>query len=122
VQTEGYNFSERKAEDVYVSAVGHFGVLPKNESTELLMKQAAAQLNSVSIAQAAMAGEMLRLAQMLPEWSVVSAFYGVGGVLGPQLMAEIGDVYRFKKKGSLVNGRVEIFSRTGFKRKNTTRH
>jgi transposase len=99
---EGYNFSERKAEDIYVSAVGHFCVLPKNESTELLMKQAVAQLNSILIAQAAMAGEMLRLAQMLPEWPVVSAFYGVGGILGPQLMAEIGDVRRFEKKGSLV--------------------
>jgi len=99
---EGYRFSEQKAEDIYVSAIGHFCVLPKNESTELLMKQAVAQLNSVSIAQAAMAGEMLRLAQMLPEWPVVSAFYGVGGILGPQLMAEIGDVRRFEKKGSLV--------------------
>jgi len=99
---EGYRFSKQKAEDVYVSAIGHFGVLPKCDSTELLMKQAAAQLNSVSVAQATVAGEMLRLAQMLPEWPVVSAFYGVGSILGPQLMAEIGDVRRFEKKGSLV--------------------
>jgi len=99
---KGYNFSERKAADIYASASGHLYVLPKNESTELLMKQAASQLNSIAIAQAAVAGEMLRLAQMLPEWPVVSAFYGVGAILGPQLMAEIGDVRRFEKKGSLV--------------------
>jgi len=99
---EGYYFNTRKAEDIYVAAIGHFCVLPKNESTELLVKQAVAQLNSVSVAQSVMAGEMLRLAQMLPEWPVVSAFYGVGGILGPQLMAEIGDVRRFEKKGSLV--------------------
>jgi transposase len=98
----GYRFSERKAEDIYASASGHCSVLPKNDSTELLMNQAAGQLNSIAIAQAAVAGEMLRLAQMLPEWPVVSAFYGVGGFLGPQLMAEIGDVRRFEKKGSLV--------------------
>ena len=98
----GYRFSERKGEDIYASASGHCSVLPKNDSTELLMNQAAGQLNSIAIAQAAVAGEMLRLAQMLPEWPVVSAFYGVGGFLGPQLMAEIGDVRRFEKKGSLV--------------------
>jgi transposase len=99
---EGYNFSEQKVAEIYACAAGHVCVLPKNDSTELLMKQAAAQLNSISIAQAAVAGEMLRLAQMLPEWPVVSAFYGVGGILGPQLIAEIGDVRRFEKKGSLV--------------------
>jgi len=99
---EGYYFKEQKAAEIYASAIGHFGALPKNESTELLMKQAADQLNSIAVAQAAVAGEMLRLAQILPEWPVVSAFYGVGAILGPQLMAEIGDVRRFEKKGSLV--------------------
>ena len=45
---------------------------------------------------------MKRLAQMLPEYPVVSAFYGVGDVLAPQIMAEIGDIVRFRSKGSLV--------------------
>ena len=99
---EGYRFNERKAKAIYMSALGHYCVLPKNESTELLIKQAAIQLTSISIAQATMASEMLRLAQMLPEWPVVSTFYGVGTILGPLLMAEIGDVRRFEKKGSLV--------------------
>jgi len=45
---------------------------------------------------------MKRLAEMLPEYSIVSDFYGVGDILGPQLMAEIGDVFRFRNKGSLV--------------------
>ena len=39
---------------------------------------------------------------MLPEFPIVSEFYGVGGILGPQLMAEIGDISHFAKKGSLV--------------------
>jgi len=39
---------------------------------------------------------------MLPEYPVVSEFYGVGDILGPQLMAEIGDIYRYRNKGSLV--------------------
>ena len=45
---------------------------------------------------------MLSLAASLPEYPVVIQMYGVGPVLGPQLMAEIGDVRRFRSKKSLV--------------------
>jgi transposase len=45
---------------------------------------------------------MRRVAEQLPEYSVVMAMYGVGPSLGPQLMAEIGDVRRFKHRGSLT--------------------
>ena len=46
--------------------------------------------------------EMLTLASQLPEYPVVMRMFGVGPVLGPQLMAEIGDVRRFDRKQSLV--------------------
>ena len=42
------------------------------------------------------------LASQLPEYPVVMEMYGVGESLGPQLMAEIGDVRRFERKQSLV--------------------
>jgi len=45
---------------------------------------------------------MNRLAAQLPEYPVVLAFRGVGEILGPQLIAEVGDVRRFPKKSSLV--------------------
>lgn len=45
---------------------------------------------------------MKRLATLLPEYPVVSEFYGVGDITGPQLMAEIGMVSRFRNKGALV--------------------
>jgi transposase len=45
---------------------------------------------------------MNRLAQTLPEYLVVIGFRGVGNILAPQLIAEIGDVRRFPKKSSLV--------------------
>jgi transposase len=98
----GYYFSQDKAEDIYASACGHWFVLPKCEATKLLATQAVSQLDAISKTLAAIAAEMKRLAQLLPEYPVVSAFYGVGDLLGPQLMAEIGDVYRFPRKGSLV--------------------
>ncbi|MCD8374322.1 MAG: transposase [Oscillospiraceae bacterium] len=45
---------------------------------------------------------MNKLASQLPEYSVVMEMYGVGESLDPQLMAEIGDVRRFKRKQPLV--------------------
>ena len=45
---------------------------------------------------------MLTLASQLPEYTIVMRMFGVGPVLGPQLMAEIGDVRRFDRKQSLV--------------------
>lgn len=46
--------------------------------------------------------EMLTLASNLPGYPVVMRIFGVGPVLGPQLMAEIGDVCRFDREQSLV--------------------
>ena len=99
---EGYRFSQAKADDIYAHACSHVPVTPKNESAKLLITQAVKQLNAVSESIAVVAGEMKLLAEMLPEHPVVSQFFGVGDILGPQLMAEIGDVLRFQKKGSLV--------------------
>jgi len=76
--------------------------MPKNEATKALITYAVAQVNAVVESLANLAKEMKRLAETLPEYPVVLAFRGVGEILGPQLMAEIGDVRRFMKKSSLV--------------------
>lgn len=39
---------------------------------------------------------------MLPEYSIVMGFFGVGDNLGPRIMGEIGDVRRFARKESFV--------------------
>lgn len=98
----GYNFSEDKALDIYASACGHFGVMPKTETAKLLVEQAVSQLRATSTALAALKQEMQKLAAALPEYPVVMEMFGVGPVLGPQLMAEIGDVRRFHSKKALV--------------------
>ena len=98
----GYRFSEFKADDIYVESCGHVSVMPKNETTKFLITQAISQVNTVSETLAVFAREMKSLAASLPEYPVVSDFFGVGDVLGPQLMAEIGSVYRFRKKSSIV--------------------
>ena len=98
----GYNFSEAKAHTIHAEASGHIGVLPKSETTKLLVEQAVAQLRATSAALTALKREMLTLAAQLPEYPVVMGMFGVGPTLGPQLIAEIGDVRRFYSKKALV--------------------
>ena len=98
----GYNFSEDKALDIYASACRHFGVIPKTDTAKLLVEQAISQLQTTSSALAALKQEMQSLAASLPEYPVVMGMFGVGPSLGPQLMAEIGDVRRFHSKKALV--------------------
>ena len=98
----GYNFSEDKALDIYASACGHVCVMPKTDATEFMMKQAVTQLQTISKTLAALQQQMQSLAEKLPEYPVVMQMFGVGPTLGPQLMAEIGDVRRFHSKKALV--------------------
>ena len=123
----GYNFSEDKALDVYASACGHICIMPKCESTKLMIQQNVAQLQASSSALAALKKQMQDLASTLPEYPVVMQMYGVGPSLGPQLMAEIGDVRRFHSKSALVafagidappyqSGQIDIYSRSISKR------
>ena len=123
----GYNFSEEKALSVYACACGHVSVMPKNNTTKLLVEQAISQLQTTSSALAALKQEMQSLAASLPEYPVVMEMFGVGPALGPQLMAEIGDVRRFHSKKALVafagidappyqSGQMNIHSRSISKR------
>ena len=80
----------------------NFGVMPKTDTTKLLVEQAISQLRATSAALAALKHEMQSLAASLPEYPVVMEMFGVGPALGPQLMAEIGDVRRFHSKKALV--------------------
>ena len=98
----GYNFREEKARTIYEKASEHIGVLPKAETTKLLVEQVVSQLRATSVALAALKQEMLSLSSQLPEYPVGMKMYGIGPALGPQLMAEIGDVRRFYSKKALV--------------------
>lgn len=97
-----YHFSAAKAAEIYASAQDLIAMLPKDALTKLLVEQAITQLNAVSKTAEVFRAEMSNLAKQLPEYTVVMSLYGVGDSLGPQLMAEIGDVSRFAHKGSLT--------------------
>ena len=97
-----YNFSKSKAEEIYGASKELVPVLPKDELTKLIIKQAVAQLNTASATVEALRTLMNDTASKLPEYPVVMAMKGVGSSLGPQLIAEIGDVTRFTHKGAIT--------------------
>ena len=101
-QKRGYRFSEQKALQIYETASSHPNTLPKTEDTKHLITYAVNQLNSITETLSSIQNEMLSLASVLPEFPVVMGMFGVGETLGPQLMAEIGDIERFERKQSLV--------------------
>ena len=126
-QRNGYNFSQTKAQQLHSFARSCMTSLPKSETTKLLVKQAIVQLQATSSSLAALKQKMNILAEQLPEYPVVMGMFGVGPALGPQLMAEIGDVRRFHSKKALVafagidappyqSGQMDIRSRSISKR------
>ena len=97
-----YNFSKSKAEEIYGLSKELVPILPKDEITKLILKQAIDQLNVVSKTIEEFRSIMYKTASKLPEFPVVMNMKGVAPSLGPQLMAEIGDVLRFTHKGALT--------------------
>ncbi len=97
-----YNFSKDKAEEIYGAAKELVPVLPKDDLTKLIVKQAIEQLNTASKTVEELRTLMNETAAKLPEYPVVMGMKGVGPSLGPQLMAEIGDVTRFTHKGAIT--------------------
>lgn len=97
-----YNFSQSKAEEIYGKAEELVPVLPKDEVTKLIIRQAVDQLNNASVTVEELRTLMNETASRLPEYPIVMAMKGGGPSLGPQLMAEIGDVARFTHKGAIT--------------------
>ncbi|MBC3887711.1 IS110 family transposase [Acetobacterium paludosum] len=97
-----YNFSKLKAEEIYGAAKELVPVLPKNDLTKLIVKQSVDQLNITSKTVEALRTLMNETASKLPEYSIVMEMKGIGPSLGPQLIAEIGDVTRFTHKGAIT--------------------
>ncbi len=97
-----YNFQSSKPSELMDKAQDLIAVLPMSEMTKLFVLQAIEQLNAISKAVEELRIKMDELAQTLPEYPAVIAMNGVGKTLGPQLIAEIGDISRFARRGALT--------------------
>lgn len=99
----GYHARVGRAESIYEDSKDLVAMLPKEAMTKLLVRQAIDALNTVSAVLERLKAEMLQMASQLPEFPVVMAMHGVGNSLGPQLMAEIGDVTRFAHRSAITS-------------------
>ncbi len=97
-----YQFSAIKAAEIHDASKELIAMQPQNALAKVMVQEAIKQLNTVSKTLETFRTEMNRLAKELPEYDAVMGLYGTGKSLGPQLMAEIGDVRRFAHKGSLT--------------------
>ena len=99
---EGYNFSETKARELFEASRELVAVFPREKAYKDLIEMSIRQLRTVTETIARIRSEMNELASMLPEYDTVMAMCGVGKTLGPQLIAEIGDVSRFTHREAIT--------------------
>lgn len=98
----GYNFSVDKTERIYHLSSDLIAVFPKDGNTKMLIWQAVTILNTASETVESLRQKMNSIAYTLQEYSIVRAMNGVGPTLGPQLMAEIGDITQFTHRRALT--------------------
>ena len=98
----GYNFQPDKPKEIRDASLELIAILPKDDMTKMFIHQAVGQLNAISKAVEKLRQQMDSLASKLPEYPVVMSMFGVGTTLGPQLIAEIGDVHKFTKRSQLT--------------------
>jgi len=100
---KGYHASEAKAKNIYALACNGIPTLSSSAaSTKMLTLEAVRVLKEVNRTLETILTQMQELASTLPEYGVVRVMGGVGEVLAPRLIAEIGDVRRFHSGSALV--------------------
>ena len=98
-----YHRSRSKAEEVYELASSGIPTLSSSiPSTKMLVQEAVSVLRAVDSSLATILARMQFLAKSLPEYSTVREMGGVGDVLAPKLIAEIGDVRRLHNAKALI--------------------
>ena len=99
---EGYNFSESRAKELFDASKELVAVFPKERSYKAMIEMSIKQLRAITEGTVRIKEEMNSLAATLPEYSTVMAMCGVGKTLGPQLIAELGDISRFTHREAIT--------------------
>ena len=100
---KGYHANEAKAKAIYALARNGIPTLSSSAaSTQMLTLEAVRVLKEINRTLESILTQMQALASVLPEYGVVRAMPGVGDVLAPRLIAEIGDVRRFYSGSALI--------------------
>lgn len=117
------------ANKIYTLAQKTIPSRPNNEYSQLSAISCADGLIVTIKTSSTIITEMDKLARELPEYEVISGMPGCGKKLTPRIIAEVGDVRRFKNAGSIIayagldappyqSGQFELISRHISKRGN----
>jgi transposase len=98
-----YHFSQAKADKIYELAKKCYPTMLADEMMQTLIGTAVSELNHLCENISVIKNKMGELASKLPEYQTVLDMHGVGKVLAPQLIAEIGDIRNFPKRTSLAS-------------------
>jgi len=102
-KSKGYHQSKDKAVKIYTLAKDAIPTLQSTSTpVKMLVLEAVRMLREVNKTLTKILTQMQELSKSLPEYSVVRAMGGVGEVLAPKLIAEIGDVRRFHSGKALI--------------------
>jgi len=100
---KGYQQSEAKAIKIYDLAKQGIPTLSSNApSTQMLVLEAVRVLREIDKTLALILSQMQELAKSLKEYKVVREMAGVGDIIAPRLIAEIGDIRRFHSGKALI--------------------
>ena len=99
---KGYRCNERKAAEIFALAQNGIPVLPDSQSVKIAVSEAVRMIHSIEESRNTILAQMQEICNTLPEYSVVKDMDCIGDTLAPRIIAEIGDVRRFRNKHSLI--------------------
>ena len=97
-----YRVYERLEKEILAKAQNGIPVLPNSPVTKAVVVEAVRVLHEIEISRDTILAQMQELAKSLPEFSLIREMPCIGDTLAPRIIAEIGDIRRFKNKHSLI--------------------
>ena len=99
---KGYRPRQGKSGKIYSLAKEGIPTLAYDSISRLLVKQAAEALRSMNHVLNEILSQLRSLAKQRPEYPIIRAMNGVGDVLAPLLIAEVGDPRRYHSGSALI--------------------
>jgi hypothetical protein len=99
---QGYLMNERKAKTIFALAQEAIPVISNTSATKLVVLETVRVLLETEKSRRTILAQMTEIVKTLPEYPVVLEMGGIGEILAPRLIGEIGDIRRFKSRNSLI--------------------
>lgn len=99
---KGYRPRQNKSGKIYSLAKEGIPTLAYDPTSRLLVEQAVAALKGLNQVLYQILAQIRELAEKRPEYDAVRAMSGVGDILAPLLVAEVGDPRRYHSADALI--------------------